>query len=121
MCPTAATGGRRTTADAASSARASVALPARTAAAPVSSQVACRGCIRSESGLARRASSAGSSSGRYTARRISAVPRPAAAQEAAEQLLVPVGQLGDEPGQHRVAVLFPVEHGGQPPGGQAGL
>src|SRR6266851_2797378 len=76
MCPSEATGGMRTMADAASSVRAREALAASMVAAPVSSQVACRGCRRSEIGLARTASSAGSSSGSCRARSLAASAAP---------------------------------------------
>src|SRR5262245_46238071 len=104
ICPSEATRGMRMAADAARTPRASVAHAASTTAAAVSNQVASCGCRRSEIGLARTASSTGSSNGTYTASCISAVPLPAVTEQVAQQLLVAVRQLGNEPGQDRVAV-----------------
>src|ERR1700735_5046408 len=39
----------------------------------------------------------------------------------AEQFLVAVGQRRDEPREHRLAVVLPIENAGHPPGGEAGL
>ena len=125
-CPTASTNGILTSADSASMPRTALEARASASALAASSHVAAAGGSRSASGLAARAASAGTRAGGRRRRAPqpplsrSGPSRSGSAEHPAQELLVAVGERGDEPGEHRLAVRLLVQDAGHPAGGEPG-